>query len=139
MQESGILHSKVAPGQKNDISDPVTGLRKKARILSHTLWVPFDKRYAEVLSRMKKHEVAFAEEMKLANTKISVSSHKLLEGYIEEARLDRQEQRELVEEQNLAALRKCELSAFVTPLKPFRPEAREYPDVDSRHRVPAHF
>ena len=88
---------------------------------------------------MKQHELAFGEEMKLANTKIFVSSYKLLEEYIEEARVDRQEQHELIEEQNAAALRKCVLPAFVTLLKPSRPAARKNPDMDSRHRVPAHF
>ena len=99
------------------VSDLITGLQRKLRILNHTLWVPFDKRYAEILRNMTKHEVAFAEEMKLANTRISVSSHKLLEEYAEEARLDRQQRHDLVEEQNAAAFRKSRLHDYFTLLK----------------------
>ena len=138
MRGSDILLSKVGSGQEGNISDLIIGLRKQVRILGHTLWVPFDKCYAEVLSRMKKHEVAFAKEMTLINTKISVSSHKLLKEYIE-ARDDRREQHKFVEEHNAAALRKCVLPTFITPLKPFSLKPRKNPDVGSRHRVSTHF
>ena len=88
---------------------------------------------------MTKHEVAFAEEMKLANTRISVSSHKLLEEYAKEARLVHQEQHELVEEQNNAAFCEYESHAFFISLKPSRPEIGKHPAMGWGHRVPAHF
>lgn len=85
------------------------------------LWVPFDKRYAEILTRMAKHEVAFAEELKLTDTRISVSCHALLYQYIEEARLDQQQRSELDKESNELSFRKhivyCFFVASLTSFK----------------------
>ena len=84
------------------------------------LWVPFDKRYAEILSRMAKHEVAFAEEMELVDTKVSVSCHALLHQYTEEARFDQQQRIELDENLNELSFRKHMVYTFVTPLTSFK-------------------
>ena len=68
---------------------------------------------------MEKHEVAFAEELKLTDTRISVSCHALLSQYTEEARLDEQQRSELDEKSNELSFRKHIVYTFVTPLTSF--------------------